>query len=266
MVLTGERSLLTALIPPGAGHIDACFSLTFRHPTDLLALSAVTASLAIDFLIKAAGKVDLRNDLVSLLPAFPPSPSLNARVLLLNCLTTHFADIWRESFDPSFTVERWTKQDSRLNIDRFRTVTPEWSWSRPLRTDYERRQALVEIDVLAAMELGLTLDELCTIYRIQFPVLKQNEQDTWYDRNGRIVFTCSKGLPGVGFSRPEWEKIRDIKLGTVSREIDEDTLPGGPRKRIIAYEAPFDRCDREEDYKTAWAEFEKRHAAKGAEA
>ena len=145
--------------------------------------------------------------------------------------------------------------------DCFRRLTPDWQWSTPLRTDYERRQALVEIDVLAAMELGLTLDELCTIYRIQFPVLRQNEQDTWYDRNGRIVFTCSKALPGVGFSRPEWEKIREMTSGTVSREIEDDTLPGGPRKRIITYEAPFDRCDREEDYKTAWAEFEKRRAA-----
>jgi hypothetical protein len=116
------------------------------------------------------------------------------------------------------------------------------------------------------MELGLTRDELCTIYRIQFPVLRQNEQDTWYDRNGRIVFTCSKALPGVGFTRPEWEKIRNMKSGTVPREVDDDTLPGGPRKRVITYEAPFDRCDREEDYKTAWAEFEKRHAATGAEA
>jgi hypothetical protein len=124
----------------------------------------------------------------------------------------------------------------------------------------------VEIDVLTARELGLTLDELCTIYRIQFPVLRQNEQDTWYDRNGRIVFTCSKALPNVGFTRGEWEKIREMKSGTVRREIEDDTMPGGPRKRVIIYEAPFDRCDRDEDYKTAWAEFEKRRAAKGAEA
>ena len=42
------------------------------------------------------------------------------------------------------------------------------------------------------MAFGLTLDELCTIYRVQFPVLNQNERDTWYDRNGRIVFTVSR--------------------------------------------------------------------------
>lgn len=112
--------------------------------------------------------------------------------------------------------------------------------------------------MLAAMELGLTLEELKTIYRVQFPVLRQYEGDTWYDRNGRIVFTCNKGLAGVGFSRPEWNEIKDIKFGTVERTIMDDTLPGGPCERTIVYKAPFDRCDREKDYETAWTEFEKR--------
>jgi hypothetical protein len=227
----------------------------------------MAASLPIDFQVKTTGLGHARKNLLDQLPVFDDVPCvLSCRTLLLNCVTSHYDALWRECFDPTFTSDRWAKQDARLTDGRFRSLAPEWQWSTPLRTDYERRQALVEIDVLAAMELGLTLDELCTIYRIQFPVLRQNEQDTWYDRNGRIVFTCSKALPGVGFSRPEWEKIRDMKSGTVSREIEDDTLPGGPRKRIITYEAPFDRCDREEDYKTAWAEFEERRAAKGAEA
>jgi hypothetical protein len=133
-----------------------------------------------------------------------------------------------------------------------------------LRTDYERRQALVEIDVLTAMALDLTLDELKTIYRVQFPVLRQNEQDTWYDRNGRIVFAVSKGLPGVGFSRLEWEQIKHLQSGTVERKVIDDTLPGGPRERTIIYEAPFDRCDREQDYEMVWAEFERRLGGKRA--
>lgn len=108
------------------------------------------------------------------------------------------------------------------------------------------------------MDLGLTLEELRTIYRIQFPVLRQYEQDTWYDRNGRIVFTPSKGLPGVGFSRPEWEDIKGMERGTVERTVMDDTLPGGPRERKIVYEAPFDRCDRERDYEVVWAEFTRR--------
>jgi hypothetical protein len=44
----------------------------------------------------------------------------------------------------------------------------------------------------------------------------------------------------------------------IEREIDDDTLPGGPRKKLITYLAPFDRCDREADYRLAWQAFEER--------
>ena len=37
----------------------------------------------------------------------------------------------------------------------------------------------------------------------------------------------------------------------------DDTLPTGKRTRTIVYDAPFDTCDREEDYGTVWAEFER---------
>ena len=116
------------------------------------------------------------------------------------------------------------------------------------------------------MALGLTLEELITIYRVQFPVMRQYEKETFYDQTGRIVFTVSKGLPGVGFPRTGnakkgiigWEDIQHMSEGTVERTITDDTLPGGPRQRTITYQAPFDKCDRETDYRTAWAAFEKR--------
>ncbi len=101
--------------------------------------------------------------------------------------------------------------------------------------------------------LDLTLEQLQTIYRIQFPVLRQYEQDTWYDRNGRIVFTNNKSLTGVGYTRREFNEIKDAQSGVFTQTITDDTKPGGPVERIIEYVAPFDRCDRQEDYETVWA-------------
>ena len=111
---------------------------------------------------------------------------------------------------------------------------------------------------IAAGRIQFPVSFVADIYRVQFPVLRQNESDTWYDQNGRIVFTCSKGLTGVGFTRPEWNDIKGMTSGTVERTIMDDTLPGGPIERTITYFAPFDRCDREKDYETVWAEFERR--------
>lgn len=123
----------------------------------------------------------------------------------------------------------------------------------------------------------MTLDQLKTIYHIQFPVLQSYEADTWYDTTGRIVFTNNRSLAGVGFSRPEFENpnvvtpirrsddpwdgiMKHAPAGYVfARTITDDTMPGGPVERTIEYHAPFDRCDREQDYETAWKFFEEKY-------
>jgi hypothetical protein len=285
-----ERTLAPAILPKGAGHIDNVFSMSFRHVSTLLSVVGAMSSLPFDFLVKITGKTHFRNDLAAQLPLFDGCPSLMIRTLALNCLTTHYAPLWQELFTPAFTAERWSQPDNpRLSQHFFRDLTPEWQRHNALRSDYARRMALVEIDVLVAQELGLTLAELQLIYRVQFPVMQGYERDTWYDRHGRIVFTNSKGLVGVGLPRkrgkkdPEitltlpdglgkiprpiqgWEELRQLQEsghlpdGSVATTtVTDDTLPGGPRKVERRYTAPFALANREEDYKIAWEFFEER--------
>ena len=255
---SGERTLICAIVPSAVGNINTAMTTSFKNKKLLIDVVGTLQSLAADFFVKSTGKPKADGSMLQILPLVEENDSLRARTLILNCLTTHYVNLWYESWNEAFKSDCWTKHDPRLLNNHFSNLTQKWNRNCALRNDFARRQALVEIDVLVSMALGLTMNELKTIYRVQFPVLRQYEADTWYDQNGRIVFTCSKGLTGIGFSRPEWNEIKDMKSGQVERTITDDTLSSGPHERTITYEAPFDCCDREKDYETAWTEFERR--------
>ena len=253
-----ERTLSSAIIPPCAAHIDGLYSLALHDEIGFVA--GCMASLPYDFYVKIMKKKHARYDLLSSLPLLTSCKQkerIVIRALLLNCLIIDYADLWHQSYNATWKKDSWSKSDSRLSMTHFAFISPEWTWDTPLRTDYERRQALVELDVLTAMALGMTLDQLKTIYRIQFPVLQSYEADTWYDANGRIVFTTNRSLTGVGFDRKTWEtEVKGAPAGKkFYRTITDDTQPGGPVERTIEYVAPFDRCDREQDYEIAWEFF-----------
>lgn len=265
---SGERTYIAAIIAPGIGHINGVQTTAFKDHRDLVRTSGFAFSIIADFYIKTTGLSNLQyvwKNFPLVLDNSPPSSHLYIRTLTLNCLTTHYANLWSDCWNPTFRQDTWSKpNDPRLAPHFFRNLTPQWQRNCALRTDYARRQALVEIDVLAAMALGLTLDELITIYRVQFPVMQQYERETYFDQNGRIVFTTSKGLVGVGLPRKGnarqniigWEDVKDTTEGTVEVTITDDTQPVGPIQRTIVYQAPFEKCDRVTDYRTAWKFFE----------
>jgi hypothetical protein len=252
-----ERTLIGGIVIPGVAHINGLQTIALRRVEELLALAGFSISLIADFFTKTTGRTNL-HDIPTTFPILRNSRSLNIRTLALNCLTTHYSDLWRESWDEAFRKETWLGEDPRLDAEFWCKLTPEWTRQCALRTEFARRWALVELDVLAARALGLTLDELQTIYRIQFPVMRQYEADTWYDERGRIIFTNSKGLPGVGLLRAEWNEVRTLQSGTVKRIVTDTTLPTGPIEREIIWHAPFTRCDRETDYAIVWRKFEER--------
>nr|WP_181716753.1 class I SAM-dependent DNA methyltransferase [Escherichia coli]QID22748.1 Type II restriction enzyme, methylase subunit [Escherichia coli] len=283
---SGERSLISTLAPPDAAHIHGCISFTLKDHQDLLRAAIICSSLTGDFYLKSTGVGNFGLSQFNSLPYLSNRvvSIVSGRYLALVSLVTPYQDLWNSCYTQDFNTQRWSRNLPQLPQNFFANLTPKWQRNCALRSDYSRRQALVEIDVLVAQALGLTLEELLTLYRVQFPVMRQYEADTWYDQNGRIIFTPSKGLVGVGLPRtarkadlkngfvfnvdsPDWtggdctdqaigwDDVKHLQTGTVSVTFDDYTRSDEGECRTVIWQAPFIKPDREDDYKVAWAFF-----------
>lgn len=263
--IEGERTLMPALIPRDVGHTNGIIGFAFKETKQLVMMLGGFCSLPFDFFIKLCGKGNLQMNTAGMLPLLDLNhilaPEVICRAARLNCVSENYALFWEEIYSPAFNQINWTKIDSRLSQQDFERLCPNWNHRVAFRDAFTRRQAMVEIDVLIAMMLGMTLNQLLSAYRIQFPILQQHEKDTFYDTQGRIAFAKNNALTGVGETRKVFESIM-LKMESGQKHLQsimDDTMPGGPVERIIEYVAPFDRCDREQDYETAWKFFEAKY-------
>jgi len=94
---------------------------------------------------------------------------------------------------------------------------------------------------------GVTVDELCAIYRTQFPVLAGYDRGQYvYDANGRLVPTSiANAVRQGGDHIPQEQRIA--------------MHPGSGT--VYVYETPFCTFDREFDLRSAYAAFEQRLAS-----
>jgi hypothetical protein len=244
-----ERTLIPALIPPGAAHPDPVSSAGLPGDNEsLCVLSGFLSSLLIDFDVRVAPG-HIRLPTINRLPirlAHHLQASLTMRILRLNCMVNAYAHLWRDVYKDAFRTDRWTGGRPRVNRPELGAVAMKWTASTPLRIAEDRRQALVELDALVALMLGVTADQLCIIYRTQFPVLYgYDHKDYAYDVNGRLVPNSVLSV---------WRKKGDQINGA------ERTATNQAGHTYI-YELPFRLLDREADMRAAYAEFERRLAA-----
>lgn len=280
-----ERTLTGALYPPEVAHINGVNSIAARSSSVLVSLAAQFSSLPLDGFIRMIGKTNLLPELMSNLPVIDYESKESAafcRALCLQCLTSEYASLWKEHFDESFLTDSWTQILDGIDTDWFKNLTSEWERSNALRSDLMRRQALLELDVLTAQAMELELDDLLTLYRLRFRVMRDYEANTWYDQKGRIVFTNNSALPSFGLPRKKrskdsdegityrrngyavdagglgFEDVKNMKDGYVEKTFPDISMSDEPVMTTVKYVAPFFQMDREADYRRAWEAFDSR--------
>ncbi|QCV87625.1 class I SAM-dependent DNA methyltransferase [Acidipropionibacterium jensenii] len=253
---TGERTLIPAIIPSGAAHIHGVFSAGSFGGGVLPVVAGVCQSLIADFLVRSTPKATIYQGVFERLPLPPLDHPLIAalilRALRLNCLTNAYADLWGECWNTAFTIDSWTATDHTTT--GLGDVAPDWSVDTPLRRDSDRRQALVEIDALVALMLGIPAEELCTVYRTQFAVLYGYDHG---EGRGRYIFDANgRVIPNTVYQA--WRKKGDYVAWS-------DRTATNASGHEYTYELPFQTYDREADMTAAYQEFERRLALMRAE-
>ena len=250
--LGNERSFITAIIPPGVAHVHSVQSLLVPNYRDMCLVSGYLTTILGDFYFRSGAKTSVYYKDLKGMP-FGEVDCVGGmivnRVLLLNCITSHYAGLWGACWDNE-EGDSFVKDDERL--PPFPLNHKSWSENCPLRTWYSRRQALIELDVLYAISFSYTEEELVSIYRTYFPVLRNYDGNTWFDSQGQIAFTPNgNGLPGVGVKRNSFETwVKQLQTST-------SLPPDFDKKGLVP---PFDKCDREADMRQAYREFQRRLA------
>jgi hypothetical protein len=128
-----------------------------------------------------------------------------------------------------------------------------WERKSALLSDLGRRQAVLELDVLVALALGIDLEELNTIYHHYFSTFRKYDESDEFDVNGQRLPNYVRQSPG----RAEMREARAAWDGTSAITIAWYSEPFG--KTITkTFQPPFFHVDRIEDYRTAYRVFSER--------
>ncbi|WP_204509418.1 class I SAM-dependent DNA methyltransferase [Aeromonas caviae] len=148
---SSERSFISAILPKGFANINTCVATAFLSKDVLVSFAGLSHSVVYDFILKSTGKSDLYGAQLGGFVYFD-NDLVKERALILNCISADYSELWSSCYQTKFNHQRWSRDLPQLPQSFFANLTPHWQRDCALRTDYSRRQALVEIDVLTHVQ------------------------------------------------------------------------------------------------------------------
>lgn len=247
--LANERSLFASLIPPGPAHIHGVHSMALASNFLTVLNAGFWASLPLDYVLRITGRANLMAGEALKMPAptqsHPLATPLMVRTLRLNCLTDAYSPLWEELFHDTWPhYEDWAHDWDGLS-PLAGHLRNSWTYDTPLRTELERRAALVEIDALVSVWLGVHIEQLLAVYKSRYPVLAEREAEMYFDARGRKV-ARNHNTYGHGQTKETYP--------TLLEHLASPTTTPPPE----GYTAPFYKADRETEMRAAHAHFQAR--------
>lgn len=182
---SNKRCMFTCLVPKGVSHVNTVVSFATRDYDKLLVIGGLSASLVIDGVQRLMNTTHFFETDFAKLPLCNEKyfASIARRFLSLNGLTIYYDELWR-------SVPKLQRKDNLMSGRKLFGYGEAYQRNAALRKQDERKQALLEIDVLTSLSFNLTSDELIQVYEILFPVLAKYDRQNSFDRKGKMQEAC----------------------------------------------------------------------------
>ena len=209
-----ERTLVGFIAPENFIVSENFMKIYAKNSCELLKISGFLSSIHSDFLVKRLKIEHIYESTISNLPCGIVGDAIKERVLILSAQTSDYAQLIDDALPLlKHSVPHFYNDEIFSPIkDKLHALTSEKRINLSL---LERKLIEIEIDSLISLALNINDIELQEILKA-FSLLVQNENSTYYDLNGDIVYSAANSLRSLG--------LRDSNGLVLSNQKWQDTI------------------------------------------